>query len=263
MNIRIQLILFSVLGIICNISAQTYKIEDIKYNPDNLEFSNFTYPKIVLENSVVAERINAIIKEKTLDHWIEVQGYDTSFVNVIDEIKFLEKHLRLTSYSYEVIFSKQNLLSIQTYIEICDRRIWHIDIRLNFDANIGKLLTIQDITNENKINELKHVLSNESWLRLFISEIQNEIITNPNNLDNDEIKILKKSIEEAEYCLEKEMEINDFLIRDNALIFYDNCEFSELVENVCTFPNNDRYNNQKEKMKSIIKEEYYKIIFNQ
>lgn len=246
--------------------SQDYKIEELKYKPVGYEYKYYPigYPIFVLTDTTKSAEINLEIKKVTLDYWL--QDTDSTFDDILSEIKFLmnpdlNNHRELTGYSYEIIFKKDELITIETDVEICDRAVWHIKNQFNIDIKLGKILTLQDIIYDEKFDTLEDILLDrkKEWSMYAISELKDSILTEK---DKELIKLYKRGIMEIQDCLaEHYNHITKFFIRNNRIYFDDGCNLSDGVWNACPISTYPLKFNPERDYKGIIKEKYYNLIF--
>jgi hypothetical protein len=261
--------LFALIFFLTSISplfAQDYNIETIKYKPDNFKFdyNPFNYPLFKFDSLTYSNEINSAIKKITLDYWLD--DSDSSFHDILTEIKYLNNRdltssHQLTGFSYEIIFNKGDLLSIETTAEICDRAIWHISNQFAIDIKQKKILNIGDIVNDGQLDSLKQILlkHKKDWSKYAIKEIQDSII---NEKDEELIAKYKWGIDEIKGCLtDYYNNIKKFKISNNDIYFDYGCELLDEIWNVCPISDHSTKINQKVEYKGIIRDKYFNLIY--
>ncbi len=254
-------IVFLLIASVSRLEAQEYRIEEIKYKTNCFLFDYYpvTYPQFVLTDSTCDNKINLLIKEKTLDDRLEI--YDTIISDTNDEIIFLMKQGGLIGFSYEILFENNGLLSIETDMNISDRADWHIKSQFCIDIELGKVLTIKDIVYDEKLDSLKQILlkNKREWSFFAVKELQDSIL---NEKDDRVLNIYRRGIDEINGCLDKYYdEIIGFSIKNSSIYFDDGCDLSDAVLNECPFSDYPTKFNPKDVYEGLLKEKYYRLIF--
>jgi len=190
------------------------KKKAINYSDEIGENSLIIFPIIKTENQKIERKIQfEILKSLQLDTLLINYPIKT----IVDSSAFYG----LTSMNYQISFNKNDLISLTIVYHHCGANCWTTKVFLNFNISNGKLITINDIINPlDKDIFNKQVLKNkQTQLTLFKDSLINQFDTLKSN---DEKGNYKYIIEEVENC-EKSVYLDEFLIKENTITFYDKC----------------------------------------
>src|SRR5688500_4688990 len=217
------ILLFSFVVCCFYTNAQLVKIKEIKLRPNhklfNTKDSTIVYPIIVTKNATVSKRINDEIRLQMIDEAYNEMNTQKALSELINE--------RLTNLFYEVTFKNANILSMKIGAEGYGAYSSWSYSYFNFDLKTGKMLTIDDIVEEKKYQNLETIVHKDKRTALEKYKKEEFELFSRKEIDSTTYRWAIEHVDEN--CIEGTA-LSVFSLSSFGIEFIDPCEFPHILK---------------------------------
>ncbi len=189
-----------------------------KYNADS---ATIIYPLVRLDDKNLSEKINSSIR-KTI---VFEEDENDSLIS-IDSALQAQVNDGLINLSYEAVFNKKGILSLEFYLEgVAAYPIsWHE--YLNFDLKTGEPITLKDVIKKEKYNEFIKLVTAKKAAAMKTYKLEMKKDLNSKNISKEDYDFAMSYAKENCYVTPS---LEKFKLTKSFFQIFDDCEFPHMM----------------------------------